>query len=137
MALPEVNGNPQSIRMRHVLESAQRDEPAVLHVLDDVGRYLGIGIANLLNAFNPSLIVLGGMLSLAGPYILPRAQREVEARALAANRAGMQIVLSAFKFDACVMGSVSLVIREILNNPTAWRPDRMPNPRGEIAASTL
>ena len=106
-------------------------------MLDDVGRYLGIGIANLLNAFNPSLIVLGGMLSLAGPYILPRAQREVEARALAANRAGMQIVLSAFKFDACVMGSVSLVIREILNNPTAWRPDRVSDLRGELAATAV
>jgi len=135
MALPEVNGNIQAIRMRHVLESAQRGEAAVLHVLDDVGRYLGIGIANLLNAFNPSLIVLGGMLSLAGPYILPRAQREVEARALAANQAGMQIVLSAFKFDACVMGSVSLVIREILNNPTAWRPASATNLQKEFAAN--
>ena len=137
MALPEVNGSLQAIRMRHVLESAQRGEPAVLLVLDDVGRYLGVGIANLLNAFNPSLIVLGGMLSLAGPYILPRAQREVEARALAANRAGMQIVLSAFKSDACVMGSVSLVIREILNNPMTWRPDRVPQLHRELAANTV
>jgi glucokinase-like ROK family protein len=122
LALPEINGDVKAIRMRHVLEAAERGEPVVLHVLDDAGRYLGIGIANLLNAFNPSLIVLGGVLSLAGPYILPRAQREVDVRALAAACAGVNLTLSAFKFDACVMGGVSLIVREILSNPTRWHP---------------
>ncbi len=122
MALPELNGAVQTIGMKHIIQAAELGEPSVLHVLDEVGRYLGIGIASLLNAFNPSLVVLGGGLSPVGPYILPRAQREVEARALAAARAGVNITLSAFKFDACVMGGVSLIVREILSNPAAWHP---------------
>jgi glucokinase-like ROK family protein len=122
MALPEINGAVKTIGMKHIIQAAELGEPAVLHVFDEVGRYLGIGIASLLNAFNPSLVVLGGGLSLVGPYILPRAQREVEARALAAARAGVNITLSAFKFDACVMGGVSLIVREILSNPAAWHP---------------
>ena len=63
--------------MRHVFEAAERGETTVVQALDEVGRYLGIGIASLINALNPSLVVLGGVLSLAGPYILPRAQQEV------------------------------------------------------------
>jgi glucokinase-like ROK family protein len=122
LALPEIHGDVKSIGMPHVLAAAEHGEPAVLHVLDEVGRYLGIGIANLINAFNPELVVLGGVLSLAGPYILPRAKQEVNARALAAPRAGTEVRLSAFKFDACVMGSVSLIVREVLNDPAAWRP---------------
>ncbi len=122
LALPEVNGDVTAIRMRHVLAAAEQGEVAVLHVLDEVGRYLGIGIASLVNAFNPSLVVLGGVLSLAGPYILPRAQQEVNARALTASRSGVAICLSAFKFDACVMGGISLIVREILGNPEAWQP---------------
>jgi len=122
LALPEVGGNPKAIRMRNVLQAAEHGEPAVLHVLDEVGRYLGIGTASLINAFNPGLVVLGGVLSLAGPYILPRAQQEVNARALAASRAGGEICLSAFKFDACVMGGVSLIVRETLAKPEAWQP---------------
>jgi predicted NBD/HSP70 family sugar kinase len=105
--------------MEHVLRSAVQGEPAVLDVLGEVGRYLGIGVANLINAFNPSLVVLGGVLGLAGPYILPRAQAEVNARALATVREGVKITLSAFKLDACVMGGAALVLRSILNNPTA------------------
>ncbi len=121
LALPEVDGDVNAIRMRHVFEVADRGETAVLQALDEVGRYLGIGIASLLNALNPSLVVLGGVLSLAGPYILPRAQREVASRALSAARANVELELSAFKFDACVMGGVSLIMREVLNNPTGWK----------------
>ncbi len=122
MSLPDVLNEAHAIRMQHVFEAAARGEEAVRQVLDDVGRYLGIGIANLLNAFNPSMVVLGGVLSLAGPYLLPRAKREVEARALSAARSNVEIKLSAFKFDACVMGGASLIAREILNDPTAWKP---------------
>ena len=119
-------GDVEAIRMEHVLQAAERGEPAVLNALDEVGHYLGIGIANLINTFNPNLVVLGGVLSLAGPYILPRAQREVNARALDVARKGVEITLSAFKFDACVMGGAALILHEILNNPALWRPTPPP-----------
>jgi len=117
--------------MEHVLQAAERGEPAVLNTLDEVGHYLGIGIANLINTFNPNLVVLGGVLSLAGPYILPRAQQEVNARALDVARKGVEITLSAFKFDACVMGGAALILHEILNNPALWRPTPPPAPPSE------
>lgn len=132
LALGEVNGNVNAIRLEHVLDAAAQGEPAVLEALNEVGRYLGIGIANLVNTFNPSLVVLGGALSLAGPYILPRAQQEIKARALAAVRQDVQITWSAFKFDACAIGGVTLILREILNNPTTWRPkSTSPDPQPE------
>jgi glucokinase-like ROK family protein len=119
LALDEVGGQANAIRMEHILRSAVRGEPAVLEVFAEVGRYLGIGVANLINAFNPSLVVLGGVLGLAGPFILPRTQEEVYTRALATVREGVRITLSAFKLDACVMGGAALILRAILNNPTA------------------
>jgi glucokinase-like ROK family protein len=119
LALDEVGGDPRAIRMEHVLRSAGQGEPAVLEVFADVGRYLGIGVANLINAFNPSLVVLGGVLGLASPFILPRTQQEVYSRALATVRESVRITTSTFKLDACVMGGAALILRSILNNPTA------------------
>jgi predicted NBD/HSP70 family sugar kinase len=121
MALPEVDGDVSTIRMNHVLQAAALNEPAVLNALDEVGRYLGIGVASLVNAFNPSLVVLGGVLSLAGPYVLLRTQQEVNARALTAARESVTICLSTFRSDACVMGGVSLIVRDILNSPADWQ----------------
>jgi glucokinase-like ROK family protein len=120
MALPEINGEASMIRMPHVLQAAALNEPAVLNAFNEVGRYLGIGVASLINAFNPSVVALGGVLSLAGPYILQYAQQEVNVRALTAARESVTICLSAFKFDACVMGGISLIVREILSSPAVW-----------------
>jgi predicted NBD/HSP70 family sugar kinase len=109
----------------------------VLSALDEVGRYLGIGIANLVNVLNPSLVVLGGVLSLAGAYVLPRAQQELDARALGATRRSVQVVLSAYKFDACVVGGVALILRALLNNPVRWQPrTTLPVPAEESMAFT-
>ncbi len=118
LALPGVGGDPAAIKMHHILQAAEQDEPVVCQVLEQVGRYLGIGIANLIYAYNPSQIILGGMLSLAGPYVLSPAQAEVDKRALSIVRKNVRITLSAFKFDACVIGSATLILRELLNDPT-------------------
>lgn len=132
LALGEVNGDVNAIRLEHVLHVAAQGEPAVLAALNEVGRYLGIGIANLVNTFNPSMVVLGGALSLAGPFILARAQEEVNIRAMAAVRQNVQITWSAFKFDACAIGAVTLILREILSNPTVWHTkSTLPNPQPE------
>jgi glucokinase-like ROK family protein len=114
------HGNPDEIQLEHVLLAAGQGEPAVLGALDEVGRYLGIGIANLIEALNPQMIVLGGALSMVGPYILPRAEREVQVRAMETSRESVELSLSKFQLDACVMGGVALILRGILNNPTAW-----------------
>jgi predicted NBD/HSP70 family sugar kinase len=42
-------------------------------VLVEVGGKLGMGLANLVNVLNPQMIVLGGALSLAAPFLLPRS----------------------------------------------------------------
>ncbi len=124
--LARCSGNANAIQMEHVLQAAAQGQPAVLIALAEVGRYLGIGIANLINALNPKMVVLGGVLSAVSPYILPRAQYELAQRALATAREGTEIKISAFKLDACVMGSVALVLRAILDNPVVWEHEVAP-----------
>jgi len=115
------SGALDTLRMDQVLKAAAHKDPVVVDILNEVGRYLGIGIANLVNIFNPSLVVMGGVLSLVGPYVLARAQEEVKTRSIAPPGQGMKIILSRFKSDACVMGGVSLILRRILSDPGAWR----------------
>ena len=127
--LARCGGDANAIQMEHVLQAAAQGQPAVLIALAEVGRYLGIGIANLVNALNPKMVVLGGVLSAVSPYILPRAQYEVNQRALETARDGMQIKVSAFQVDSCVMGSVALVLRRILDNPVVWQHTVAPVPQ--------
>jgi predicted NBD/HSP70 family sugar kinase len=75
-----VNGDPTAIRLIDVRDAAELGDPAVCDVLKGVGRYLGIGLASLINAFNPRRLVLGRELSILGAQLLPTASQEVRFR---------------------------------------------------------
>ena len=56
--------------------------------LDEVGRWLGVGLANLVNIFNPEAVVFGGLLSRVLPLVEDSLRAELGA-ALTAPRAKM------------------------------------------------
>ncbi len=109
-----------------VVEAARAGDALALEALEVLGHHLGIGIASLINALNPQLVVFGGILSLAGEFILPVVAEEVQRRALRWNREATRIVLARHGLDACVMGGVARVFQAILAEPetvqreTAW-----------------
>jgi glucokinase-like ROK family protein len=100
-----------------LVEAAEAGDPLALEALERIGHHLGIGIASLVNALNPELVIFGGILSLAGQFLLPAVGRELNKRALRWNRSATQVVLARHGFDACVMGGVARVYQAILAEP--------------------
>jgi len=105
------------ITIQMIVEAARGGDDVALHALGETGTYLGVGIANLINIFNPSVVAFGGALSLAEEFLMPVVQQVVLERAMAGPREATQVITSAFKSDACVMGGVALVLHEILSRP--------------------
>ena len=112
-----VDGNLERISFESVVQAAQQGDDVALHALQEVGEYLGVGVANLVNVFNPELIVLGGALNLASPILLPIVERQIVDSALAPAREHVRMAASAFGVDACLMGAVALVLDDILREP--------------------
>lgn len=100
-----------------VVQAAQAGDPVARTALEEVGTYLGIGISNLVNAFNPEMVVVGGVLSLAGPFLVPIIEETVQTHALPQPRKALTITTSAHGVDACVMGAAALVLDEVLREP--------------------
>ena len=114
----EMTGGRRSLLTVPLVVNAARIGDAVaLDALEMIGRNLGIGIASLVNGLNPELVVFGGILSLAGEFLMPVIERELNHRALRWNREAMQLVLSKHGFDACVIGGVAAVYQAILAQP--------------------
>jgi glucokinase len=65
-----------------IQEEALKNDRLALEIYEEYATYLGIGLANLVNIFNPEAIVLGGGLSHAHRLFLPVAKRVVEERSL-------------------------------------------------------
>jgi glucokinase len=65
---------------------AREGDEAALYVMEETGRWLGIGLAGFVNVFNPEVIAVGGGVSRAGELILEPARKEVYLRARSPSR---------------------------------------------------
>jgi glucokinase-like ROK family protein len=106
-----------SLTVPLIVEAARAGDTVALDALKIIGRDLGIGIASLVNVLNPDLVVFGGLLSLAGEFLMPVIEKELDRRALKWNREAMKLVLAKHGSDACVMGGVAVVYQAILAQP--------------------
>jgi glucokinase-like ROK family protein len=112
-----VKGQPERISIPIIVEAAAEGDKVARQALEETGDYLGIGIANLINAFNPELIIFGGVMSLASDYLLPAIEKTLDERPLAWLRRMVRVMASSYGPDACVMGGVALVLHDILSKP--------------------
>jgi glucokinase len=82
-------------------------------VLGQIGRLLGVGLANFVNIFNPEVIVIGGGAMAAGDLLLEPARAEMMARALRPSRDQVKVVAARFGNDAGMLGAGVLALEEL------------------------
>jgi glucokinase-like ROK family protein len=115
------NGDLEKLTVPLIVEAARDGDGVACEALEETGRYLGIGAANLINAFNPEMVVFGGILSLGSDFVLPTMKRVIEERALLWPRRTSNLVVAAHGSDACVLGGIARVYSHILSQPTGLR----------------
>jgi glucokinase-like ROK family protein len=113
-----VAGNdPEKISFEAVADAAAEGDEVCLAALKEVGFNLGIVIANMVNVFNPELVILCGALSYAAELLLPAVQEGVHEHALELSQVGLEIIVSEFGPEAVVVGAVALVLDSIWREP--------------------
>jgi predicted NBD/HSP70 family sugar kinase len=91
-------------------------EPAADDVLADTAQYLGAGIANLINLFDPEKIVLGGWAGIAlGPRLLPAIRETAAERTLRRPFAVAPIELCRLGPDAVALGAATLPVARLFS----------------------
>jgi glucokinase len=102
-------GRAANISSRLVHEAALKGDPVAKQVMAETTRYLGIGVANLINIFNPQMVVLGGGVMGAGQTFLKAIEREARARAFETPAKTAKIVAAKLGDDMGVVGAAGLV----------------------------
>jgi glucokinase-like ROK family protein len=117
-----------------LVAAALRGDPTAVRVLEETTDYLGAGIANLVNLFNPQRIVIGGwVVQHIGPYILPRLREVVGRYALGQPLAATDIVLGRLGQDAVAMGAATLALDAFLAEVGDHRGRRAHRPAAATA----
>ena len=108
------------VKGRQVVDAARAGDADAQRLLDGLGTWLGIGISNYVNVFEPEHFVIGGGLSAAGDLFLERAQEEAGSRALPALFGRVRVSLAQAGNDAGVIGAGLLAAQELgLSGDTA------------------
>ena len=97
--------DPSRVTAMLVYEAAAAGDALAQQVADDTARYLGIGVANLVNIFNPDTVVILGGVIQAGDALFVPLRREVVARAFKPSTDACRIVPGALEGLAGVYGA--------------------------------
>ncbi|WP_220093518.1 ROK family glucokinase [Flexivirga caeni] len=108
-------GDPQSLTGPMITEAARSGDPTAAELLAEIGTWLGTGLANLADAFDPGAFVIGGGVSAAGGLLLDPA-RDSFRRHLAGRgyRPEARIVQAALGNEAGFVGAADLARTAVL-----------------------
>ena len=107
-AIPaSVGGDLSRITAATVYAAATSGDRLALEVVRETARLLGAGVANLVNIFNPEVVVLAGGVTLAGDALFEPMRAEVRRRAFKPAVEACRIVPGALDGNAGVIGAAA------------------------------
>ena len=113
---PLVIKGDQLATIANLVSSARKGDKVSIEVLQNTARYLGGGIAGLVNLLNPEKILLGGWAGLQiGDFLLQDIIEYAKQYSLPQPMSATEISLCQLGQDAICMGAASLALEEFLN----------------------
>ncbi len=107
-----------------VLEAANKGDQFSIEIIEEAGQHLGFGIATLINLFNPSVIILGGGVSNAVPYLVDSIKSNAMKHSLVHLNKNVQFVTSTLGNKAGALGVAIYLAMDLFDvehlNPTAY-----------------
>jgi predicted NBD/HSP70 family sugar kinase len=105
-------------RLAEITSRAEAGDARTLAALADVGSWLGIGGAILVNILNPDVLVLGGYFATLGPWLTEPLEQAIRERVIAPEGGGCRVIRSDLGFTAAVRGGAQISLDQIFIDPT-------------------
>lgn len=100
-----------------IVEAAARGDATARDALHRIGDWLGYGVANLVNIFNPTMVVFGGVLREIYLASAAQVRSRLAVNGLLAVRERVRLRTSALADDAPLVGAAELAFADVLTDP--------------------
>lgn len=110
-----VNGDISKIDAKVVDLAAKQGDELAKELISRLGYYLGVGLVNLVNIFNPELILIGGGVAKTGDLLLQPAIKVVKERAFSTPANAVKIKPALLGDDSGILGAVAFVLEHSKN----------------------
>jgi predicted NBD/HSP70 family sugar kinase len=107
----------RTLTIERLIEVAHSGDETACRIFATAGRWLGMGIANLIDIFNPSLILISGEGVRNGELMFAPMREAISAHAVPELLADVEIKIEPLDDDAWARGAASLVLHELFKPP--------------------
>jgi glucokinase len=107
-------GDLQAITAATVYDGVVRGDPYAHEVMKETAKFLGVGVANLINGLNPDAVVIAGGVTRAGEHLFTPLLKEVRRRAFRSAVAACRILPAALPETAGIIGAAGVFKKEAL-----------------------
>ena len=108
LIMKKAEGDPAKINAKIIFDSARENDPLAVDVFNYYIACVSQAIANVINFFDPEIIVLGGGVSKAGDFLLDAIRREFPQYVLFNSLPLPKVVLATLGADAGIIGAAML-----------------------------
>lgn len=123
--LAMANGDPATITAWMVLEAAHANDKMCSNIVSELAQNMGIALANVVNLFNPSVVVLDKRLEPGGEFLLDQISRVIKGHALASFSNQMRLHYSKLGEEAGILGLGLAVLEKHFEVPALRPPSFM------------
>jgi predicted NBD/HSP70 family sugar kinase len=98
--------------LEQLLAAAEQGNERVRELFREIGSYLGVGVANIVNVFNPDVVIIGNRMSRGAEWLGDSIREAVDARTLSYHRAQLRILFAELQEQSAVRGAAYYAISE-------------------------
>ncbi len=111
--LDYAHGDLEKVTAQVVQVAAEHGDTLARELITRTGYYIGVGLASLINIFNPELIIIGGGLSNMGDMLLAPAFKVAGDRAYKEPYRAVRFALAELAGDSGVVGAAAFALKEM------------------------
>jgi glucokinase-like ROK family protein len=112
--LEACSGDIDNLTFEVVVKCALEGNTLCRQAIEEVAVHLGVGIADLVNVFNPELVLIGGAFILGKDILQPIIEETIYSSVLRPCADNLRIAFSERGPNACALGAVAVVLDDIL-----------------------
>lgn len=104
------------LSVESLISLAENNDEKTLQLLNDIGQYIGIGIKNIFNIFNPEQVIIGNSISSLEQWITPSIHQKLINQILQPHQEELQLDFSTLRRHSTVLGMTAFTTEYFLEN---------------------